>query len=1048
MKSLGTRGYSVKKKDIDPKKLNDIRTELSVIPYVSEDYMMTKPEPFKLYLESENKIYLPKYYGLKNFGIANINKIDEGDAINIEFTGKLRAEQEEPIRIYLEAAKNPLKMGGILNLPCAYGKCLGKDTPVMMYDGSIIPVQYIKKHDKIMGDDSLPRNILSVCQGKEMLYRIKSKNGAYVVNESHILSLKYEDIIIDIPLKEYFKLPEQLKERMFGYKVTLDFIKKTVEVDPYTIGCWLGNVKNISKNDNYIPRDYKYNSRNIRLNLLAGIIDSQNGYIIAHPSELLIDDIIYVSRSLGFGAYKIYDGANYKTTLHGFGLDKIPVKLKHKDIHLVDVINSKITIEQIGVGDYYGFTIDGNHRFLLGDFTVTHNTAMAIYIICELKKKTLIIVHKEFLLDQWKERISQFAPKARIGCIKGQIIDVKDKDIVIGSLQSLSMKDYDESVFKGFGQVVIDECFPFRQNIVTKTTNIDASKTSMSIGTIYNMWKQNEELPEVYSYNQDTKQFEWKKITYAWQKPYDKKLIRITFWLNNIKCTPNHKHLTLKNGMVESKNLQVGDLIISSYDDTSIVTSIAKALNDDQYQILLGSILGNGVIEKTESGRYKLKVTHNIEQTDYCKWKAYMFGVETRHINGSVMFNTKIIDFEKEIDLKWVIDDLDERGLAVWYMDNKLSIAKFDKDTCDLLIKKIKSFNINCMHMYCRLYFLNDDNNKLLNLIDKYMKFKDSYEWNNKFLNYGTQRISQIEYIDNNDVYDDKHVYDIEVEDNHTFICCSETNTIGSVTSNCHRIGAEVFSRALKKVNFKYSLGLSATVKRKDGLSKVFIWHIGDIVFKAKRKNDELLVLIKEYYDAHPDYGKEIKNYYNKLNIAQMVNNICDFAPRMKFVIDTLCEVLMDEPDRKVLLLSDRRNHLQLFKKELDERNITSGFCYGGLSQAIIEESQKQQVILGTYAYVSEGFDSPGLNTLILASPKSEMEQIIGRIQRDKPECRKYTPLVIDIVDNFSLFKHQAKKRLKYYTTRKYEIINDKLYDERKELKLNGTCILHDEESI
>ena len=80
-----------------------------------------------------------------------------------------------------------------------------------------------------------------------------------------------------------------------------------------------------------------------------------------------------------------------------------------------------------------------------------------MHLVSRLKKKTLVIVHKEFLLNQWVERIQQFLPKARVGRIQGQIIDIEDKDIVIGMLQSLSMKEYPSSVFDSFGFTIIDE---------------------------------------------------------------------------------------------------------------------------------------------------------------------------------------------------------------------------------------------------------------------------------------------------------------------------------------------------------------------------------------------------------------------------------------------------------------------------------------------------------------------------------------------------------------------------------------------------------------
>ena len=84
-------------------------------------------------------------------------------------------------------------------------------------------------------------------------------------------------------------------------------------------------------------------------------------------------------------------------------------------------------------------------------------TVLSLYIISSLKTKTLIIVNKEFLLNQWIERITEFLPTARIGKIQGKIIDIEDKDIVIGMLQSLSMKEYDSNLFDSFGFTILDE---------------------------------------------------------------------------------------------------------------------------------------------------------------------------------------------------------------------------------------------------------------------------------------------------------------------------------------------------------------------------------------------------------------------------------------------------------------------------------------------------------------------------------------------------------------------------------------------------------------
>ena len=74
--------------------------------------------------------------------------------------------------------------------------------------------------------------------------------------------------------------------------------------------------------------------------------------------------------------------------------------------------------------------------------------------------------------------------------------------------------------------------------------------------------------------------------------------------------------------------------------------------------------------------------------------------------------------------------------------------------------------------------------------------------------------------------------------------------------------------------------------------------------------------------------------------------------------------------------------------------------------------------------------DIPQLNTLILASPISSIEQSIGRIQRQKPHERKYTPLVIDVCDNFSLYSNQSRKRIQFYRKNGYKFLGEKIKED------------------
>ena len=134
---------------------------------------------------------------------------------------------------------------------------------------------------------------------------------------------------------------------------------------------------------------------------------------------------------------------------------------KRVEIEMGDKINidfqGKLRDYQYNIVDKYVNYANATGGGLLEIDTGLGKTVIALNILTKLNVKALIIVHKEFLMNQWIERIEEFIPKARIGKIQGSKIDIENKDIVIGMLQSISMKDYDQEVFNSFGITVIDE---------------------------------------------------------------------------------------------------------------------------------------------------------------------------------------------------------------------------------------------------------------------------------------------------------------------------------------------------------------------------------------------------------------------------------------------------------------------------------------------------------------------------------------------------------------------------------------------------------------
>ena len=270
----------------------------------------------------------------------------------------------------------------------------------------------------------------------------------------------------------------------------------------------------------------------------------------------------------------------------------------------------------------------------------------------------------------------------------------------------------------------------------------------------------------------------------------------------------------------------------------------------------------------------------------------------------------------------------------------------------------------------------------------------------------------------------------------------------------CHHLSAEVFSRALPKVTVPYMLGLSATLNRKDGLRKVFEWYLGGVVYSKVRKDTNILVNMIEYFDNDRKYSKEHFMFVGGrqcVNRAKMINNICDFEKRTKKILKIIYKVLDNEPERNVLLLSDRRNHLTNLKEMIEKDDkYNCGLYMGGMKEHELKESEDKKIILGTFAIASEGFDVPRLDTVVLASPKSDIEQSVGRVMRKKEEERDRPPLIIDMVDAFSVFKRQSEKRKKFYEKKQYKITYQGKFDDNatkeleQELKSGDTFMIQD----
>ena len=257
-----------------------------------------------------------------------------------------------------------------------------------------------------------------------------------------------------------------------------------------------------------------------------------------------------------------------------------------------------------------------------------------------------------------------------------------------------------------------------------------------------------------------------------------------------------------------------------------------------------------------------------------------------------------------------------------------------------------------------------------------------------------------------------------------------------TIVDECHHISSEVFCRSLQQFTTRYTLGLSATMVRKDGLSNVFKMFLGEIVFCKKRPTMEhVLVKAIQYKSTDPVFNITNYDYRGNPAYSTMITKLCSFSPRSEFILTVLQNELNIAKTLKltiqVIILAHNKNLLTYLYDAIVSRNISPvGYYLGGMKQAELKESAEKQVIVATYSMAAEGLDIKTLNTLILATPKTDIIQAAGRIVRIKHE----RPMIIDIIDSHDMFLRQWQKRRKYFSENKYNIkhTTSDLYDADK----------------
>jgi superfamily II DNA or RNA helicase len=277
-----------------------------------------------------------------------------------------------------------------------------------------------------------------------------------------------------------------------------------------------------------------------------------------------------------------------------------------------------------------------------------------------------------------------------------------------------------------------------------------------------------------------------------------------------------------------------------------------------------------------------------------------------------------------------------------------------------------------------------------------------------------------------------------------------------------HHCASKVFSQALMKTCCKYTLALSATPYRTDGLIKIMHWFLGETIYREKiRVNNQVVAKVFNYTSSDIKFTEKKYAYgpqFGKPNIIKMGGELATLKQRTTHLINLINEIRKD-PDRKIIILSKYVDHLKEMKEGLDkiiQKDIEDGkilddeikttLYIGAMKQWQREEAEAEgDIFFATNDLAREGLDIERLNTVVLATSQKDVNQSVGRAMRRLLQNGDLRPLIIDFADNLSSFKNHCRLRKTFYRQCKYLIeeyeINDEEFTYNDELINISECV-------
>lgn len=635
-----------------------------------------------------------------------------------------------------------------------------------------------------------------------------------------------------------------------------------------------------------------------------------------------------------------------------------------------------------------------------------------------------------------------------------------------------SVRNHPE-LFSHFQNILIDECFPYNQYISTE-------RGKLKIGYLCKLFNSGKELPRVLSYDESNNSLVPNKIAYIKNNGV-KDVFKLKFNESlTIKATANHPFLTL-NGWKSAQDLKVGEPVLSASPNSSHL----KMPNQDQIDFLLGSLIGDGSIDKTRKtiNANRFRFIHGEDQREYLKWKAGLLGCEDKvqRIEHNGFANKPAYRFTTEVlymkdcmcSKKYAIENLTLKSLAIIYMDDGslgleqnqgtiCCIAESEKLT-SLFVSKLKEMGIKCRVSKAKSSLTKKEYNyvrlssqgvkELSRLIAPYvhpsMKYKlvakyrnkaGSYTWNNSFNKLGCSVFLGKEYLGK------KEVYNMEVENTHTYIVTSSRYNKdhkdfdnGLIVHNCHLVNPKqgMYKTFFEHLNCKI-LGLTATPYRlasnSFGSTLRFITRTRPRIFSDVIYQVQVRTLLNQGFLAELQYFQlDVMDERNlKLNstgadytdksVLQEFERI-DFY---SFLVTTIQRLLNPHSGRKpkgILVFTRFIKEAERLTYSIPSCAIVSGETPKKVREDILERFKSGEIkVVANVGVLTTGFDYPELDTIVLARPTMSLALYYQMVGRAIRPCKGKDGWIVDLCGTYKRFGKVEDLVLKEPKTGQWQI--------------------------